>query len=62
MATTETFQETTLTPEMHEITLPKLGQCGRTPDVHFYDNKIVGGKPASLHGWPWIAALGFKVS
>ena len=45
--------------EAKSNTIPPLGLCGKTKVVH---GRIVGGKPAELHGWPWIAALGFKVS
>ena len=44
--------------EPESNTIPPLGTCGKTKVVH---GKIVGGQPAELHGWPWIAALGFKV-
>lgn len=47
----------TVTPAEEIAELPKLGSCGTT----FVHDRIVGGQPARLHGWPWIAALGFKV-
>ena len=44
-------------PESNTI-IPPLGICGKTKTIH---QKIVGGSNATLHGWPWIAVLGFKV-
>ena len=40
------------------VTLPDFSVCGNTTSG---DQRIVGGKPADLNGWPWIAALGYRV-
>jgi len=55
--TTTTTQPTTTTELPERISLPNVDVCGQSPKVHA---KIVGGKPAELHAWPWIAALGFR--
>ena len=55
--------ETTTTTEPEEpVTLPDVDVCGIGGDHCTDCNKIVGGTPAKLHSWPWIAALGFRVS
>ena len=40
------------------IDLPS--QCGIS-SVKKLDSKIVNGVNSTLHSWPWIAALGYKV-
>ena len=41
--------------------LPSFIQCG-VSSVRKPDSKIVGGINSTVHSWPWIAALGYKVS
>uniref|UniRef100_A0A182J2A7 CLIP domain-containing serine protease n=1 Tax=Anopheles atroparvus TaxID=41427 RepID=A0A182J2A7_ANOAO len=39
-----------------ELLTPETG-CGFSAVEH---NKVVGGVPASLNGWPWMALIGYK--
>ena len=55
--TTITDEEESLSDQINNVKIPKLGQCGKTT-TH---QRIVGGSPSKLHSWPWIAALGFEV-
>ena len=65
--TTTTVTTPTTTTTTSKTTLPSLGICGKSiaPQVEDDDcstsDRIVGGVPAKLHAWPWIAALGFLV-
>uniref|UniRef100_A0A182QVG8 CLIP domain-containing serine protease n=1 Tax=Anopheles farauti TaxID=69004 RepID=A0A182QVG8_9DIPT len=39
-----------------ELLTPETG-CGYSNVEH---NRVVGGVPAELHGWPWMALVGYK--
>ncbi|XP_050544569.1 venom protease-like [Daktulosphaira vitifoliae] len=52
--TTSSYSETVISSK-----LPLLNSCGRSNATQ---NRIVGGQPADLDDWPWIAALGYVSS
>ncbi|XP_053680039.1 venom protease isoform X2 [Anopheles nili] len=39
-----------------ELLTPETG-CGYSPVEH---NRVVGGVPAALNGWPWMALVGYR--
>ena len=43
------------------ITLPSNNECGKSTVFHPLI-RIVNGRPAKPKAWPWMAALGYKVS
>ena len=66
---TVTTTTTTSPITTSKTTLPSLGICGKSivSQEEFLkrdkcSGRIVGGVPAKLHAWPWIAALGFEVN
>ena len=40
--------------------LPAFDECGLS-SVTQSDDRIVNGLNSTLHAWPWIAALGYRV-
>nr|ADD38225.1 Proclotting enzyme [Lepeophtheirus salmonis] len=58
-SSTQVFSPTP-SPLNIRVPIPGLDTCGHSiVKVH---ERIVGGKPSELHAWPWIAALGYRVS